>query len=676
MIDRPRTGTRRRPPVLVLGLAAILACKSDATGPPESPAQCQVTAVSVSPAQATVEVGHTVTLTATITQQNCSSLQVAWSSSNMAVGQVSDGVVTGVAPGTATITATVNTVSGEATVDVTPRALVVSWEYFRYVAIGQGVPPFDGEVDGLTGISASDLYAASGGRVHRFDGASWSLIRDGGNPVNGLWAAGPGDLFAASGNTMARWTGGSWSSHPAGAPMNAVWGTGASDVFAVGDGGTVLHYDGNAWAPLTSGTSVDLYAVFGFAANDVFAAGDGGVILHYDGSQWTVMASGVSTGLRAVWGSGPANVFAAGTNAVLRYDGNAWASIPLPPLPSTTFFAIWGTGASEVYFGGSNATSLRYDGVSLQPAAAETTRNLRSMWGTRTELFAGGSNATFRLVNGEWKKLSFVPDLRGVHAFGPSNAVAVGDEGTIIRFNGSAWTPENSGTNARLYGIAAAGPAEIWAAGTRPPNAYAFMLRFDGTSWSEVTLPTTAFASLFAVSVTGPGQVFAVGSGGNALRLSGGTWIYENVGQSESLRGIWGATSNDVYAVGDGGRITRFDGSGWMDQGSGTTNRLRAVWGTGSQDLWAVGDNGTVMRNDGTGWSSFWQLGTLPLTGVWGPDPTDVFATGFNGAVHRFNGTDWDPARLDDVDRKLNAIHGAGGAVFAVGPGGSIWVGR
>ena len=64
--------------------------------------------------------------------------------------------------------------------------------------------------------------------------------------------------------------------------IKAVWGSSSNDVFAVGMGGTILHYDGTAWSPMSSGTSHTLVGVWGSSGSDVFAVGYRGTSDHYD----------------------------------------------------------------------------------------------------------------------------------------------------------------------------------------------------------------------------------------------------------------------------------------------------------------------------------------------------------------------------------------------------------
>jgi uncharacterized protein YjdB len=79
-----------------------------------------VTGVSVSPATATLSVGGTQQLTATVAPSNATNKNVSWSSSNASVASVSsNGLVTGVASGTAVVTVTTQDGGFTATSNIT-----------------------------------------------------------------------------------------------------------------------------------------------------------------------------------------------------------------------------------------------------------------------------------------------------------------------------------------------------------------------------------------------------------------------------------------------------------------------------------------------------------------------------------------------------------------------------
>ena len=78
-----------------------------------------VSAVAVSPTTATVKVGESVTLSATITPDDATDKTITWSSSDEKVVTVDAGKVTGVTEGTATITATTKDGNKTATCAVT-----------------------------------------------------------------------------------------------------------------------------------------------------------------------------------------------------------------------------------------------------------------------------------------------------------------------------------------------------------------------------------------------------------------------------------------------------------------------------------------------------------------------------------------------------------------------------
>lgn len=81
-----------------------------------------VTGVKLDKTTASVEVGKTVTLKATVEPEDASDKSVTWTTDKAAVATVKDGVVTGVAAGTAKITATCGDKSASCTVTVTELA--------------------------------------------------------------------------------------------------------------------------------------------------------------------------------------------------------------------------------------------------------------------------------------------------------------------------------------------------------------------------------------------------------------------------------------------------------------------------------------------------------------------------------------------------------------------------
>lgn len=82
-------------------------------------ASVAVTGVEVSPTTASVTVGNTTTIAATVSPENATTKTVTWTSDDEEVATVANGVVTGVAEGSATITATTSDGGFTATCEVT-----------------------------------------------------------------------------------------------------------------------------------------------------------------------------------------------------------------------------------------------------------------------------------------------------------------------------------------------------------------------------------------------------------------------------------------------------------------------------------------------------------------------------------------------------------------------------
>ena len=106
----------------------------------------------------------------------------------------------------------------------------------------------------------------------------------------------------------------------------------SDDVWAVGQDGNILHYDGEDWQSVESGTTEDLRCIDGLSSDDIWAAGTGGVILHWDGTGWSKLEPGAQhtyltiSDLKQV---SSRKFYICGVYGLLaEYDNGLWTDIP------------------------------------------------------------------------------------------------------------------------------------------------------------------------------------------------------------------------------------------------------------------------------------------------------------------------------------------------------------
>jgi hypothetical protein len=205
----------------------------------------------------------------------------------------------------------------------------------------QQPPAFD--LRRVWGTGSNDVFAVGDGApffhdtlwLLHWDGASWSTLwlstaRPFNEDVSGLWASGPHDVFITASDATFHYDGANLNLanlNPMSAGLQTpsfqeLWGAGPDDVFAVGAYGTIAHWDGAQWTPMTSGTSQDLMAVNGSGAGDVFAAGGssvGGALLHLRGGIWEPIRL---PGVKDVHGLAvtPRRVFVVGDEGEIHLD--------------------------------------------------------------------------------------------------------------------------------------------------------------------------------------------------------------------------------------------------------------------------------------------------------------------------------------------------------------------
>ncbi|MEW6141817.1 MAG: C1 family peptidase [Chloroflexota bacterium] len=256
--------------------------------------------------------------------------------------------------------------------------------------------------------------------------------------------------------------------------------------------------------------------------------------------------------------------------------------------------------------------------------------------------------------------------LQAVWGSSSSNVFAVGQHGTIVHYNGTAWSAMTSGTIADLTGVWGSSASDVFAVGSGGT-----ILHYDGTAWSAMTSGTTQ--NLNGIWGSSSTNVFAVGNGGVILRYNGTSWTTMTSGAIwYDFNSVWGSSASDVFAVGYSGKIYHYDGSVWSAMTSGTESFLYGVWGNSASDVFAVGGAGTILHYNGNTWSVMTSGTGLIYLGVWGSSGSNVYAAGWNANIYRYDGSAWNYA-FGGKSYHLNGIWGTSASdIFAVGDGGMI----
>lgn len=288
------------------------------------------------------------------------------------------------------------------------------------------------------------------------------------------------------------------------------------------------------WKVVLSELPGGLLSVSGTASDDVIVVGadprDGGgpQVFHHDGAQWTKLNTGASGDLwwitdRQVGDS----FFMVGEGGMaLRYRPATRAFEQLATPGGPTLFGVWGTSPNNVFAVGGDSTD---------------------------------------------------PDASGV----------------IWHFDGTTWTAQDTGAInpdgiPLLFKVWGRSESEIYAVGTRGT-----ILRFDGTNWSPMTSSTTR--PLFTVHGNDDVVVACGGSqSGVILESTGGVFADVTPTGLVQMNGAF-AAGGTVLTVGREGGVAFRGASGWTSEDTGLNLDLvldyHAAWIDPDGGIWAVGGN-------------------------------------------------------------------------------------
>lgn len=279
----------------------------------------------------------------------------------------------------------------------------------------------------------------------------------------------------------------------------SVWGTSARDVWVVGadaldgSGPVVLHLDGDVWQRVPTGLAQgDLWWVFGFEGGPVYMGGTGGTILRYQ--------------------PGPG-------------DGPADGSFTVMPTPGLgTVFGIWGATPDDVWAVGGDSESAGGFAWRLRSSGA---------WEAEPSV-----PADVAMGSAIWK----------IYGTSTSDAWAVGSNGDSLHWDGTAFTPGDTGVGSSLFTVHAYDGRYAAVGG----SASGFIVEFDGTAWSNAT-PDPAPMGLSGVTLGPAGSGVAVGLFGAVYVRDGSGWQPEDLGDlatRQNLHGSWIDDEGGLWVAG------------------------------------------------------------------------------------------------------------------------------
>lgn len=268
--------------------------------------------------------------------------------------------------------------------------------------------------------------------------------------------------------------------------LRGLWGSSASNIWAVGDGGTVLRFNGTQWSAVTSNTALDLKDVWGSSANDVWAVGTG-VVIHWDGTAWSVVP-GRTGEATSVWGTAANNVyvthFAPSYGSVEHWNGTTWT---IEQTAGAFFSTIHGSSASNIWATGPVFVAPRTWNGTAWSTWPTVVSYIRSVWVPSTNLAWG-----------------------------------VGDEFDIKKFDGTSWqdvASPISGGNAMAYAVWGRTTSDVWAVGSRGTGNIG-IIHYDGAGWQLSGPSTTLNQTAFDVWGTSATNVWVVGTNGTILHYA------------------------------------------------------------------------------------------------------------------------------------------------------------
>jgi WD40 repeat protein len=532
------------------------------------------------------------------------------------------------------------------------------------------------------------IIVGARGKMLRWNGTALTLLQTGADAWfnKAAWKPdGSYALIATSEGSLEKWNGTYltrlvppyWATSPQGPSAefyDVAWKPDGSYALIVGENlngaAMVWKYDGTTLTSLYSTASSWGFGAVSWKPDGSYAliAGGSGALYRYDGVNFNLITTGTSEDLwRVAWkpdGSYALILVAEWGTAgkVFKYDGASFTEIA-SGLNHYFEGAAWKPGGSWalipcydsglIYNFTGTGFTLAFNGTAT-PTVGDVAFT-SAFWRPDGQLaFAVGYGGTVLKYDGSsftpLNPASFVTReaLYG-SAWKPdgSYALIVGGtdlpttlNGVVLKYDGSTLTQLSSGLKYLPRGVA-------W----KPDGSYALiagsegtLVKFDGTTFTPLTSGTTNWLRNIAWKPDGSYALIA-GFGGTLLKFDG---IHQpptviNTGTTSDLWDVaWKPDGSYALICGDGGVVLKYNGVSLTTLSSGVGNTLRSVaWKPTGEYALIVGRGQRMLKFDGSDFTYLYFRGSSYFSDVaWKPDGSYAIAAGGSSALRLYDGSD------------------------------------
>ena len=242
--------------------------------------------------------------------------------------------------------------------------------------------------------------------------------------------------------------------------------------------------------------------------------------------------------------------------------------------------------------------------------------------------------------------------LYAVYLVSGSIGIAVGEDSTILRYDGSVWAASADSGNwpdSQLMAVYHFGGFIVacgWDDVTGDSVIYHKGFYYDSsgsliwrTNWAEVYRKKFGSGSYGLRKILPPAvdEVYCIGDAGTCLLSTdwGNTWKEVSTGTTENLFGGY-LIEGFGFIVGENGVIIKYDGSDFSVFPTPTTADLRNAWFSSEEFGFAVGDGGKIISWDGNRWRDYSSPTGYSIYDINGITNNFCWLTGQAGYIAQF----------------------------------------